>query len=285
MLRILALGVPVQIRARLEKEANRHGDNIASILCEIDKYGFYQLLPKPNTAIHHLRVYYEDDAFQTSYEDALVIVFPYAEVPTEIDAELLVIEELGGRVIYTKAGVNGWPEVPSRRKKGRDDNFFDAVFKAANNEIFGAPEIPASQLFLRITEICSRIIVTQGALHACDQVAKHRIPFIENSALAFVEFIENNGAAGRIDAFFRERGIEHAQTGGIETTLKVYRGGKCIYNSTAHTHLKKGDKTKPQAAVRIYYHIFYVDKEQYIAVLYVGPHPEYNISCEHFMED
>lgn len=280
---IFAIGVPIQLRARLEKSATSQGHKITSVLCVAGKEGSFRLVPHPGAAIHQLRGYYENEAFRDSYNNARVIVFPYAEVPTEVDDELYALEDLGVRVDFIEPGRNGWPKHPKNRH-ARDNHFYDAIFNAAVTSLFGSQEQSASETFLSITAKCPKVIVVQGAIQRCDEVARHRVPFIREAALAFVEFAEKNGSTGRIDAFFRDKGIEHAQTGGIQTSLTVYRGESCVYSEVCTTHLKKGDKTTPQSAVRIYYHAFSVDREHYIAVTYAGPHPEHDISCEHTLE-
>lgn len=285
MPRILAVGVPTQIRSGFVRMANGYGELIGVILCELGKEGqSYRLLPHPAAAIHHLRTFFDGDMVATSYDEATVLVLPYVEVPEDVAAELEAFRELGARVVYATAGEDGWPDFP-KGKKNRTERFFDAVIAAARKDIFLVEPTSASDIFAAITAHCPRIIVTRGALESCDEIAACRIPFIRDAALAFVEYVDAGGPSGRIDAYFRSKGLEHAQTGGVETKLLLTRGGQVLYERTSHTHLKKGDKTTPQAAARIYYHALEIDDAgHFIAVLYAGPHPDRDIVREHSLD-
>jgi len=74
--------------------------------------------------------------------------------------------------------------------------------------------------------------------------------------------------------FFREKGLEHGQTGGISVTFEVLLGTKSVHNENTKTHLKQGDKTSPEGAARLCYQVFTHERCTYVAILYAGPHPE-----------
>jgi hypothetical protein len=208
------------------------------------------------------------------------LVLPYAPIPINVIDELDALEDVGAEIIYFSEGNNDWPVLV---KKTRPDTpFLNEVFRQLIIEIFGDEEAPLpSDYFRSISERNPNIIIAKAALDTCDQVAEYRRCFLRTAADALIELVDNNGQVGPMDAFFRNLGLEHAQTGGINTTLTVFRDGKRIHQKTTNTHLKKGDKTTLQAAARIYYQEFFIEQQCYVAILYAGPHPDDDINCEH----
>lgn len=268
------IGLPKQLRAKFEAAVKKAGERVSSVLADIGKEGTLQLLPHPGDAVHKLRAYY--DQFSGNYGDAYVVVLPYALIPTDVDNELEALEELGAEIVYVSEGDDGWPVLA---KKARPDTrFFNEVFNQLMVVVFGNDEELPSDYFRSISEINPHIIIAKNALETCDQVAEHRRDFFRIAADALIKMVDKNGEVGPIDAFFRDLRLEHAQTGGISTTLTVIRDGKQVHHRTTHTHLKQGDNTTPQAAARIYYQGFHWEQQYYVAILYAGPHPEDNIS-------
>lgn len=270
---VFVIGLPVSLKVRLDAVARKEGLSIVSVLTDIGKEGTFRLLPDPSVAIHKLKSYYGQ--FGSDLERACVIVLPYAEVPDEVEQELAVLESIGGEVEYISRDDSKWPTFS--KKKRPDTVFYNDIFRCIKIEIFGDEEELLSDYVRRIVERNKNIILIEGALDTCDQVARHRHAFIKDSIDAFAQFIERKGKVGRIDAFFRERGLDHAQTGGIATTLTVEKAGRQIHSNVSHTHLKDGDKTLKVAAARVYYQDFVVEDECYVAVLYAGIHPDNNI--------
>lgn len=274
---VFIIGLPSQLRVGLEAAAKERGAYISTVLAGIGKKGTMQLLPDPSDAVHKFKAYY--DQFGENYEDALVIVLPYAPIPITVDDELTILEELGGEIVYVSQGVNDWPILA--KKSRPNTQFLNQVFRQIIIEIFNEENEKPSDYIRNIAEKNPNIIIIKGALDTCDQVAKHRHEFLKKSVDALCKFVEENGQVGRIDAFLRGLGLEHAQTGGISTKLTVLKNGKLVHQKTTNTHLKQGDRTTPQAAARIYYQEFYLDNQCYVAVIYVGPHPENDITRVH----
>lgn len=273
---VFVIGLPTQLRPRLEGVARREGVPLSYALAGLGRLGTFMLVPSPEDAIHLLRTYY--DQFETGYDDALVVVLPYAPTTSQIENELVVLEELGAEVVRISAGEDGWPTLA--KKSRPDSKFFDDLFHALVAEIFGAEEELLSEFFESLAARDARILIAKGALDSCDQVADHRIDFFKSAAEAFNTLLERNGHVGRLDAFFRERGIEHAQSGGITTTLKVSKDGAVLYSKSSNMHLKQGDATTPQSAARLYFHQLFIEDVCHIAILYAGPHPDSDISRE-----
>jgi hypothetical protein len=270
---VFVIGLPVQLRLRLESAAKKENTSVTSVLTDIGKEGTFRLLPDPSDAIHRLKSYYEQ--FGVDVERSIVLVLPYATVPQEVLEELAVLEDLGGEVVYIDANDHAWPKLA---KKARPDtSFYNDVFRCVTAELFGAEEELLSDYFKNIAERNKNILIIKDALETCDQVAAHRHKFMKASIDAFVEFISQKGKVGRIDAFFRSLGLEHAQSGGIKTTLTVTQAGKQVHQRTCQTHLKDGDNTLRSAAARVYYQEFFVKEECYVAILYAGIHPNSNV--------
>jgi len=274
---VFILGLPKAIRARIEGAAKKEGIRISSVLSDIGKKGSLQLLPDPSDAVHSLKAYY--DQFSENYENAFVVVLPYAPIPVDVDGELLVLEEFGAEIVYISEGQDGWPVLAKKTRP--DTRFLNEVFQQLMLEILGEEDVLPSDYFRSVAEKNPNFLIIKGALDTCDQVAEHRREFLKMAADALSKFIDKGGRVGRIDAFFGTMGLDHAQTGGINTTLSVFKEGRRIYHKSSNTHLKQGDNTTPQAAARIYYHEFSLEERCYVAVLYAGPHPETDICRQH----
>lgn len=266
------IGLPKPIHRRIEAEALRNNLRLKSILCDIGKEGTLTLLPYPKQAIYDLRSYI--DALE-DIDDAYIIILPYTQIPNDLDIELGTIEDIGGTTIRTIQGENGWEKLKTRKP---DTTFLNAVYQRLLQELIPAQEELPSDYFRATSEANPRLVFTENVFGTCDQVAIHRQNFLKNAADAFAEIVNKNGKVGRFDTFFSNLGLEHAQTGGIQTSLKVNKGVGCIYDKTSTSHLKQGDKTTPQAAARVYYHAFLHEELYYIIVLYAGPHPDADIS-------
>lgn len=271
---VFIIGLPTQISKTLEAAAKQEKVRITSVTAGIGKEGRFRLFPAPEDAIHSLRAYY--DQFDGRYEDAFVVVLPYAPIPDEVRAELDVLESMGAEVVQAAPGEDDWPPLAKRGKP--DTRFFNDLFRRLRDEIFEADEEMPSDYFRAASERNSKIIIAKGALDSCNDVPQHRHAFMKLAADTFVIIADRNGQVGRMDAFFRESGLDHAQSGGISTTLRVCKDGRCIHNATSNMHLKQGDNTTPQAAARIYYQHFLGSGLCYIVVFYAGPHPDCDLS-------
>lgn len=270
---VFVIGFPIAIRQKLEAGAKREAIQVTGVPAGLGKEGKWRLLPDPSEAIHKLRAYCDECS---NYEDAFVIVLPYAPVPDDLDRELEALSSLEAEVVYVSAGDDGWP-MPAKRQRP-DDAFFQSVCRRLLKEIIGDDDENPSSYFRAAAEDTPNLIVAKNALHTCDQVAPHREDFLRKGADALAEMAERNGQVGPVEEFFRGHGLDHAQSGGISTTLEVVKDGKTIHKKTANTHLKQGDKTTPQAAARIYYQDFVLEGQCYVAVLYAGIHPDADVA-------
>lgn len=273
---VFVLGLPKQLRARLDTAMRRQGENVTNALADSGKEGTMYLVPNPDAAVHKLRDYYRSSGEQ--YEDAYILVIPYITVPPELEQELAILEDLGGEVVRPVAGQNNWPQLKKRQKP--DDRFFNDLFCCIIEELICDDDEPPSNYFRSIAERQPRFIIARGALDNCDEVAEIRREFLRDAADAFLKFVDENGRVGRIDGFFRSLGLEHAQSGGITTTLTVIKGGQKVHFEKANAHLKQGDGTTLQGAARIYYQHFSADELCYIVLFYAGPHPVRDISVQ-----
>lgn len=274
---MLVLGLPLSLRRRLESAAKKEKTDVSLVLADTGKEGTFRLVPDPSMAVHQLRAYFDECG--NRFEDMFIVALPYAPIPGDVDRELAIFEECGGKVVRVTAGADDWPAIP---KRGRADaRFSDELYDRLADEIFGDSQELPSEYFALLAARHPKLLITKGALDNCDEVAEHRWDFLRNAADAFVKLVDQNGRVGRVDSFFASLGLDHAQSGGITTTLAVLKDGKCVYRDSGNTHLKQGDNTTPQAAARIYYQLFFVDGRCYVALLYAGPHPESNIAVEH----
>lgn len=270
---VFIIGLPKPLHRRLEVEAGRNGTRVLSVLADIGKEGTLQLVPFPGQAISDLQAYV--NLLGSHWENAVVIVLPYAAVPLKLDDELEVIEQAGGLVVRPAQGQDGWVKLEQRRP---GDAFLNGLFRRLISELFEEFPCLPTEYFRTVSENSTQVLIADGALDSCDLVAPHRRKFLRDVADAFAELVAHNGSGGRVDAFFKKWGLDHAQTGGINATLKLHKDGKCFYNETSNTHLKQGDKTTPEAAARVYYQSFVHETLCYVAVLYAGPHPNSDVT-------
>ena len=269
---VFIIGLPKPIRRKIEADALRNELRLKSILCDIGKEGTLTLLPHPKQAIYDLRSYI--DALE-GIDDAYIIVLPYAPIPKDLDIELCTIQDIGGTTVRAIQGDDGWKKMETRKP---DTALWNSISQRLLQELIPVQNELPSDYFRAASEANPQLVFAEKVFEICDQVAIHRQNFLKNAADAFTQMVEKNGQVGRVDTFFSNFGLEHAQTGGIQNTLRVRKGGNCIYDKTSSVHLKQGDKTIPQAAARIYYHALLLEERYHVVVLYAGPHPDADIS-------
>lgn len=265
------IGLPKAIRRRLEVRAKRNDLRIVSVLADDGRQGTFVLLPHPGQTVHRLRAYLDR---LNAYNDARILLLPYARIPADVMDEIETTEQLGGKVLKIVAGKDGWPVPASSRLI---QPFLEQLIIRLDRELFPQRIVLPSDYFREMSQAHQGLIIPDGALDACDQVAQHRRAFFRKAADAFVEIIKNNGQVGPIDEFFERKGLEYAHTGGITATLDVYDEGTRVISESSNIHLKQGDATTPQAAARIYYHGQALNGHYYLFILYAGPHPETSV--------
>lgn len=279
---VFVLGLFKSLQRRLEGDCTRKGVRYKAVLADRGREGTFTLLPVGHDAKHALLAY--ADSLE-DYKDGYVVVLPYADIPPDLEDELKALADVGCTVVRGKKGEDGWP--PLKRRDRPDTNTLNAAYARLWCEIPIAEAekgVAVSAYFRELAETSGQILFADGVYDTCDAVAPHRREFMRRSADALLE-LARVGSDGRIDAYFRAKGIEHAQTGGINATFEAFFNSHSVYKDTSNVHLKKGDKTTPEGAARLYYQIFVFNSSTYVVVLYAGPHPDRDVSWTyHFRE-
>lgn len=279
---VFIIGLFKSLRNKLASDCTRKGMRYKAVLADRGREGTLTLLPVGNDAKHALLAYADslDD-----YEDGYVIVLPYAEIPSDLEDELQALADVGCKVVRATNGQDGWPRL--KRRERPDTNTLNAAYARLWREFPVAEteeEASVSVYFRQLAETSGQILFADSVFGTCDAVAPHRREFMRRSADALLEFVRV-GSDGRVDAYFRAKGIEHAQSGGINATFEAYFNGRRVYKETSNVHLKKGDNTTPEGAARLYYQIFVFNNSTYVVVLYAGPHPDRDVNWTyHFRE-
>lgn len=259
------------MRQFAQVQIERH-DVIPTIVpCDFNRKGDFALVPSEEDAIHAL--YHYCDNLVDTYAQAEILVLPYASFKDSLQLELDALEGMQATVRYVGGSQSAWPQIQARQRP--DNRFYQDVLKCLIEELVGVDEDQPPSVYVReIVQACPNLIIVEDAIKQCDDIAPHRFTFIRDCIDAFAELIELKGGSGRKDAFFRSKNLHHAQTGGIEIKLTISIDGHDLGTRGVHTHLSKGQKTTPAAAPRVYYHDLYHNSQLYIFLLYLGPHPE-----------
>lgn len=279
---VCVVGLPTQLRTRLEAACRRQGVHVTLVLAGNGKEGILWLLPHPRE-VKQLLLAYVDGL--PAYPEARIIVLPYVDVPGDVLDELAVLEESGAQITWPKLGEGVWPILAS--KNDFDEPFRNALFSALAELLLVPDEAPAADLpSTYFVNTCSRspnLLLASAVLRRCDAVTTDRYQFMREAADAF-EALLQRGPGIRLEEFFNARKLEHAQSGGITAKLTVMKGGRAVYSNTTQAHLKRGDATTRASAARIYYHRFVIGEVTYIAVLHAGPHPDRDVDVTLTME-
>lgn len=283
---VFIIGLPNQLRRRVETALEGLGISPNTIPAGIDKAGHLKLLPDPSVAASRLREYCE--SVEGGYDCAEVYVLPYTFLTPDLRGELDALEEMGAEVVYFEMEKDGWPYMHHPRPK-ITEAFLDAIFHLLLAEVAG--EIKGDDVEVADPSECIRLacqgtpnlIVVGSAIDLCDSIAPERYSWVKLAIDAFVELIRHEGNVGNLDAFFETRQLYNAKTGGISVKLEVRVEGRRVHLATTSAHLKKGDATSPQAAARIYYQFATLSGTFYVFLLYAGPHPERNLSYVHHL--
>ncbi|WP_407578949.1 hypothetical protein [Citrobacter koseri] len=262
---------------RFSAECNRRELRCRQVLVDVGRQGYLGLVPTPSDAVLAFRDWVKTE--DEDYENLHIVLLPYCEITDDLYDELEVAVEFGATLIEPEPGLDGWPDSLPRKKK--PDEAFLNTFYGKMTELLPAvveQMVSVSEHYRQMTAENPRLIFSPHVYELCDEVASHRKFFMKEAANALSELLVQP-AGCRIDAFFRSKGIEHAQTGGISTHLEVISSGTTIKYSS-EMHLKKGDKTSSAAAVRVYYHFIHHDDISYVVVLYAGPHPDRDVSWQ-----
>lgn len=283
MASVCIVGLPQQLRVRLEAAFQREDIGLVPILAGKGKEGVLWLLPHPREVKSQLHRYV--DALP-EYTHAKIVVLPYAGLPGELAEELQVLESLGADVLHATPGEGIWPP-PLTSNREFDEGFREVLFKALKGLLLPASATPLdrpSVHFAKMRDREPRLLLASTVIRRCDTVTKDRYPFMRDAADA-LEFLLRGDPGVSIEAFFSSRGLEHAQSGGILAKVTVMKDGKRAHVGETQTHLKCGDATSPAGAARIYYHRFQIDLETYVVVLHAGPHPDRDVDVVIDLDD
>lgn len=278
MRQVFLIGVPKQLRRRIESALEARGISPSTIITDLDRVGRLQLMPKPEVAVTLLRQYYQP--LEGGFENAEVYVLPYAPVPDDVEVELEAMVDMGAQVYDFEMEVDGWPFLHLPRPK-ISDQFLGAVFEALIHTLADeadAPGPPLSQHVEKAVATSPRLVLVHGALALCDEIPDHRHGFITTAMQALSELVAGNGCGVGLDQFFKARNLHFAKTGGIQTKLEIRVNGQLIRDEVHHIHLKSGDHTTPQAAARIYFQMLNHEQLLWVFLIYIGPHPDTNIT-------
>ncbi len=272
MSRVFIVGMPVSIRARFEATARGYGIDLNLVLAAPGKNGPLQLLPYTGQAAADFEAYLNA---LPEWPKARVVILPYTDLPIELDDLVAMVEDEGGSVLEPAAGEEGWPKAP--RAKAPDHIFYDALYARLAETLFPAQtpascEIPSVALRTSLGE-SNLLVAAEGIFDHCDGVSPLRYQFVKDTLEAFLHYVKN-GAGGRIDAFFDSRGLTHAQSGGSIVKVEIWCAGKQLKAFSVQTHIKRGDHTSAEGAARIYYCLFQLKGFKYLGVLYIGAHPD-----------
>ncbi len=270
MATVCVIGLPVQLRARLEGAFRAAHLTLSALQAGPGKEGVLWLLPHPGEVIPLLHQYVDG---LPQYSDASVVVLPYVRIPQNLLSEIAVLEEAGARVIRPNAGKGAWPILASDREF--DEQFRDTLFRALT-DLLVPGAVPRDLPSAYFVSVCGRnpnLLLASTVLRRCDAVTEDRYDFMRDAADAFDELLQGDPGMP-LEDFFKEKKLEHAQSGDINAKVTIRKNGQQVYTDTTYTHLKCGDATSRASAARIFYHRFVLDGVTFIAVLHAGPHPD-----------
>ncbi|WP_426173171.1 hypothetical protein [Massilia sp. TWR1-2-2] len=277
MATLFVVGLPKELSARLIAIASANAVRLTSILAEVNDAGKLQLVPFEVDAIYAVQGYINSLA---AYEEGNVLVLPYASLSDSVSDELATLADVGGTLTFAQTKDDIWP----RFNGSPDQPFLEKLFSAFVAKFFPLRPQTPSQYFGSVAERTPRLLIAQGALDLADKVAPQRKKFIMNCADAFAALVSANGKVGTLEDYFAGRSLIHAQSGGVSASLCLMRDETSVYQETRNTHLKQGDKTTPQGSPRVYFHSLFVGKDNYVGVIYAGPHPSSDFSKTHVLK-
>lgn len=273
MASVCVVGLPKQLRGKLEAMCRRDHIALVSILAGKGKEGTLWLLPHPREAKSLLHTYV--DALP-DYSAGRIVVLPYVSIPKDLSDEIEVLMGSGADVFHVQPGTDAWPVLKSDCEF--DERFRDDLYCALTG-LLSACAIPRELPSVYFTQVGARspnLLIATTVLRRCDTVSEDRYQFMRDAADAF-ELLLQGDPGIPLEKFFAAREIEHAQSGGITAKVTLTKGGQEVYSHSTQTHLKRGDATTRASAARIYYHRFTHAEKILITILYAGPHPDHDV--------
>lgn len=129
-----------------------------------------------------------------------------------------------------------------------------------------------SAAFADALRASSSLVLHHGALTEADDAAEHRWEFVRLSAEILVRYA-NGEVLGPMRNWKGEHGVDFAANGRVAFKFRVACDGQ-VREGRTEWHLKEGDATTRESAVRIYFTRVEFPSGQRVIVFRVGPHPE-----------
>ena len=266
---VVVVGLPVQLRSMLEA-AFKTRVTVKAI--PMKQVGGYALEAPPQFAANLINTFATS---ASSYESVAVVVLPYVRIPSEVAGALEGLRAHNSRVRYPSPGTPPWPPRP----KAMDGGFFQKLIAALKAEISdlcppeqSADPVLPSIAFADATAREPRLIVPESALIDADRIWEQRFLFVNRSAIALIDFAKDPRPSQGPSVFFKTHKVKyvaHDPGASFEVKYTIRRAGKLLIKGSNNCHLKDGDFTAREDAVRIYF----MAAEGYVFVFHCGPHP------------
>lgn len=269
---VFIIGLPLPLRQRLLAVAQRHDVKLGFALTAMDKRGQLVFVPYEAQATTDLEAFCD----HCDWDRLKVVILPYVPIGSKLQECLDVIHVNGAQLIHPTVGADGWPATNVQQAQGA--NFNDDLFDSLCAVLGWSNEVAPSEYFLRSARRLKDYVILGDALDRCDEVHESRHNFLKQSSALLEQFCRRKGQLKQsLESFFASKGIELAQSGGLETIVRLVRGRRQLQKLTSNLHLKDGDATTPQAAPRIYFQHLDKDDQFRLFLLYVGPHSNHEI--------
>lgn len=274
---VFVIGLPNALRQRFEAVARRHNVDLGLAVIATDKRGRLVFVPFEGQACADLEAFSQG----CNWDHLKVVVLPYVPIGAQLQESLEVLHENGAQLIAPAAGIDGWPVMGAPHVSGGafNDELFDALCAALSWN----PEIPPSEYFLKAARRLRDYVIFDNALDRCDEVHVSRHGFLKQSSTLLEQFCRKKGRLDQtLASFFQVHNIELAQSGGMQTTIRLIKNGRQLGQAlTSNLHVKDGDGTTPQAAPRIYFQHLDKDEQFRLFLLYAGPHSDHVIDKDY----
>lgn len=278
---VFVVGLPSTLRLRLIAQAELHQAALSFSLTAPDRSGQWVFVPFEGQVAYDLAAFSDIHAWDTIH----VVVLPYVKCGQRVLDALDVLQTAGARVSYLKAGIEGLPEEIKEGAEAHDpiNQLFLAIGQRLNWE---ARADPVAR-FRAIARRNKHYIIFDGALDNCHEAPVYRHCFLNNTADLLEKFLKKRGVLGKtLEAFFKEKNIDFCKSGGIETTLTLQQCGRRVSGPhDSKIHVKDGDRTTPQAAVRVYFQYLEYGQAFYLFLFHAGSHPDRNIRRDFHVDE
>lgn len=129
-----------------------------------------------------------------------------------------------------------------------------------------------TEVFGEAVQRSKLLVLHTSALAEADRAAEHRWDFVAAAAEILVRYA-NGEDLGSLRNWKAEYGVDFAANGKVSYKFRITCGTEVREGKTAW-HLKEGDATTREAAVRIYFVRAEFTTGARVVVFHVGPHPD-----------